>query len=517
MEINLNLIPIQDFLALAPKEMLWKFFLYFGWMVLVAFILMLVLKIWLFRKQNIYASKIKYIFLAIDIPRGNEQTPKAVENIFTYFSGAHGSINFIDKWFEGKIQLGISLEIVSIEGYTQFVIRTPERFRDLVESAIYSQYSDAEISQIDDYTVDIPLKYPNDEYDIWGSEFIHANSDMLPIKTYPDFEHQLGPAESQFKDPMAILMDLCGSLGPGEHLWHQIILVPIGFDWMDKGDLLVDKILLRKPKHKKGLDVRFIEWLGDLSEIFYSIWQDIEKKEEKEEDTSLSMINLTPKQKKQVEGINRKTSKLAFQTKIRTVYVYRKESANTSKVANGFVGYMKQFADLDLNNLKPDANYTMTKAEYFNQTRRIITKKNNIINNYVRRLAGEGRLPGILNIEELATLWHFPVEASVQSPLLQKAPGRKAEAPSSLPISALNEEDENSDFFTEENDKEEKNIDPQGNIDSDINTDDNDVDDAVNSDNDLFSQNDEDKNLDDNLEEQETKKTSAPPANLPFA
>jgi hypothetical protein len=38
-----------------------------------------------------------------------------------------------------------------------------------------------------------------------------------------------------------------------------------------------------------------------------------------------------------------------------------------------------------------------------------------------------------MNIEELATLWHFPAEASVQSSLLQKAPGRKAEAPASLP------------------------------------------------------------------------------------
>lgn len=40
----------------------------------------------------------------------------------------------------------------------------------------------------------------------------------------------------------------------------------------------------------------------------------------------------------------------------------------------------------------------------------------------------------MLNIEELATLWHFPVEANVKSPLIQKAPGRKADAPSSLPM-----------------------------------------------------------------------------------
>ena len=39
-----------------------------------------------------------------------------------------------------------------------------------------------------------------------------------------------------------------------------------------------------------------------------------------------------------------------------------------------------------------------------------------------------------MDIEELATLWHFPLEANVKAPFIQKAPGRKADAPASLPI-----------------------------------------------------------------------------------
>jgi hypothetical protein len=45
-----------------------------------------------------------------------------------------------------------------------------------------------------------------------------------------------------------------------------------------------------------------------------------------------------------------------------------------------------------------------------------------------------GRMPFMLNIEELATLWHFPIEYVVKAPLIQKTPGRKAEPPTSLPI-----------------------------------------------------------------------------------
>jgi hypothetical protein len=107
---------------------------------------------------------------------------------------------------------------------------------------------------------------------------------------------------------------------------------------------------------------------------------------------------------------------------------------NTPKVAGGFVGFMKQFMYLDLNQLKPDLDITSTRTAYFFKNSRLNSKKNKIVNAYIDRSDGVGRAPGILNIEELATLWHFPVEASVRAPLIQKSPGRKAGPPMSLPI-----------------------------------------------------------------------------------
>ncbi|NCQ16512.1 hypothetical protein GW814_02580 [Candidatus Falkowbacteria bacterium] len=49
-----------------------------------------------------------------------------------------------------------------------------------------------------------------------------------------------------------------------------------------------------------------------------------------------------------------------------------------------------------------------------------------------------GRLPHTLNTEELASIWHFPIEAVVKTPLIQKAPGRKVEPPAGLPVSIDN-------------------------------------------------------------------------------
>ena len=243
MNIVLNLQPLQDFFNLPPETMLWHFMGYYGWIIVAIMFLFSVREMWLLYVQDKFMSQVKYVMLAIDIPRANTQTPMAVENLLAYLAGAHSTINFFEKWWEGKCQLYFSFEIVSIDGYTQFLIRTPVDFRNLVETGVYSQYPDAEIIEVDDYTEGAPLKFPNEEYDVWGSEFIQVAPQMFPIKLYKEFEHQLGPDENYYKDPMASLMDLCSSLQKGEQLWYQILIVPTGFDWMGQADKEIDKIV----------------------------------------------------------------------------------------------------------------------------------------------------------------------------------------------------------------------------------------------------------------------------------
>jgi hypothetical protein len=404
-------------------------------------------------------NNLRFIILAIDIPKANEQSPKATENMFTYLAGAHSNPTFFEKWFEGRFQVSFSYELISLEGYTQFLIRTPIEFRNLIETSVYSQYPDAEIIEVDDYVEALPHRFPDEEYDVWGTEFMLAKPNPYPIKMYREFEHISGPSETQFKDPMALLMDLYSSLGLGEQLWLQMILVPIGFDWIKESEKEAAKVIGRKPAYKKDMVDKFVEAMGEASEFVYPLWGDIEDKPKKEE-RQPSMMELTPKQKKQIEAIEDKASKLAFEVKIRAVYIAKKEVLDKSKVASGMVGYMKQFIALDLNNLMPDVKGTLTRTNYFAKSKRLIIKKNNIVRNYVNRDDFAGTRKSILNIEELATLWHFPIDASVRAPLIQKAPGRKADAPSSLPMLEDRQEPDQDDLdfeFSKEENKESKN------------------------------------------------------------
>jgi len=442
MDIVINLQPILDFLDLPTDQMMLRLFYYIGWIPIAITFIWGVGQVWLRYIKLVYGASEKTVLLAIDVPRGNAQTPMAVENIFSYLAGAHSTKDLFEKWWLGEWQLYFSFEIVSINGYTQFLVWLPEKYRNLMEAALYSQYPDAEITEVNDYTQEMPSSFPDEEYDIFGSEFILVKNSVYPIKTYKHFEHQMGEPETQYKDPMAVLMDLMGSMKKGEQLWYQILVIPIGHEWAEQGEEEIKKVIGEKVKSDHFVD-KFItgalEFMGVISEMIYSLWGDIDTKKAEEKEPQFKMMNLKPKQKKQVEEIQEKVSKLGFAVKIRYVYIAKKEMINKNKVAYGFTGYMKQFNFNDLNSYKPDTGDggTMTKVTYdriFGKYR-VNLRKNKLMAAYKFRSDARGRLPHILNTEELASIWHFPVEASVKAPLVQKAPGRKAEPPAGLPVS----------------------------------------------------------------------------------
>lgn len=431
---------ILNFLALPINEQIRVTLVNFGWIPIAWAILWGAKEMWLFYINIQYSKKFKKILLAIDVPRGVDQSLRAMENVFTYLGGAHGTLNLIDIYWEGKYQLGFSFEIISIEGYIQYIVYTPEIYRDLVESAFYSQYPDAEITQVEDYTTDIPSMYPDDTWDLWGGEFVLVKPDVYPIPSYKTFESVLsGRPETQFKDPIAALMDCFSSMGPGEQAWYQILIKPVDVFHMAKpGQQEISRILKEKVAPPKNIIDKFIDWLMDLaweaSEIVYSFGID-SKREEAKQDDALKMMNLKPLEKKQIESIQEKCRQLNHQCKIRYIYLAKKDVINKSKGAGGFVGFMKQFVDNDINNIKPDMAKTITTANYFFVKQRIESKKRKIVSGYKDRDSTVGRTPFYLSVEELATLWHFPVEAISKPPLLQKAPGRKSEGPMTLPFS----------------------------------------------------------------------------------
>ncbi|MFH1047215.1 MAG: hypothetical protein V1738_02830 [Patescibacteria group bacterium] len=409
--------------------MLWRIFIDFGWIPFTFIMLKGCWLLWVQWRQNKFAATIKTCILAIDVPRQNEQTAKAVEHIFSTLGGAYSSLDRYEKYWTGKFQPTFSFEIVSINGYVQFLVHTWDKHRDLVEAAVYAQYPDAEITEIADFASSIPAKYPDPNWNVFGTEFVLKRPNHLPLRTYFEFEHT--SAEFAFKDPISSLLEVLSSLKTGEQIWFQILLTPTNSDWIKEGLAEVDKMMGKKPKPKKSV-VDDLLWLpkGVLNELGGAASSSGGKEEKKED---FRMLNMSPGERNVVEAIQMKLSKTGFATKIRVVYSGQ-HNIFSKKRFTALKGALNQFSSFNMNELKPFGNVT-PKDDYFYQRWSMNSKKEAIVRNF-RNRSNNGATQFILNIEELATIYHFPM-LDIKTPLLKKTDAKRAEPPSGLPMEGM--------------------------------------------------------------------------------
>ena len=256
----------QDFF-----EILKDLMVIFGWVALeFAFLYMGVTFYRKYRKSK-YTADWRWVLLAIDIPSLNVQTPMAVEQMFAHLAGAFEQPDIAATFRRGFDQRSFSFEIIGIEGYIQFLVKTEETFRDLVEAAIYAQYPEAEITEVEEYTDNFPDKFPDEEYDIWATDFGLIEDSAYPIRTYRDFEHSISK-DTVLKDPMGAFLESFSRIGPGEHMWFQIIIEPISNDWKEDAIKKIKDIIgeTKKTSGKKTISdyignapVKILEGVGD--------------------------------------------------------------------------------------------------------------------------------------------------------------------------------------------------------------------------------------------------------------
>ncbi len=414
-------------------EMVRAIFAIVGWAVLALIFFFMGSALWVSARQTKYTSSWKWIVLAIDVPPDTIQSPKAVEQIFSHFSGALFEPNIGQKYWHGVKQRWFSLEIISLEGYIQFLIFTESSYRDLVEAAIYAQYPMAEITEVEDYVGAIPSHYPNDTHEVFGLEFGLAAPDPYPIRTYSEFENNIDP-DSNFVDPMASILENFTRIGTGENFWFQIIIEPIPEAWKTKGIELVKKIITnKKPVKEQPFLFKLLNSLFD--ELLKAFRPPAESAVKKKEEAAGKLSDLTPGVRDAVASIEEKIAKIGFKTKCRVLYAAPKNIFNPSRCLDGFIGSLNQFNFSGRNAIIPVLS---TTAHYAFKNSRTLALKNRFVGSFKKRKIKTGKNPYILNLEELATLWHFPLPL-VKTPLLQKTASKRAEAPINLPIEEMME------------------------------------------------------------------------------
>jgi len=398
-----------------------------GWIPLVILFFYAAKEVYMLRIQLRWAKRQKSVLLAVDVPKNNEQSPKAVENIFAHLYGIKGALNFKDVYITGKFPQTASFEIVSFGGDIRFYIRVPLKFRDLIESAIYSQYPDAEITEAEDYAKQFPRKFPHEKYELFGCDFKLDRPEYYPIRTYPQFEHGLS---QEFKDPMSLILETLSNVKKDEIIALQLLIMPLGDSWRKKGDLAVKKMLGKAPPEKKGI----LGGIADIANEFvsYAASGGVSAEGGKKDDSmsNLRLLAMSPGERHTIEAVEMKLSKPGYPSKFRYVHFAPHEIfQNKYGVIKGF---LKQFSVLDCNSFG-SVQKTMPKKNYWYHRMVRPRKQRLLMKAFVERDGQYGGPRYILNIEELATLWHFPV-MTVKAPLVKKTEAKKAEPPRGLPI-----------------------------------------------------------------------------------
>jgi len=382
---------------------------------------------WLIFKRLKNIRSIEWKLLEIKVPTDILKTPKAMEQVFAACHATYSfGFNFRAKYIEGKVEEWMSFEIVSIGGYIHFYIRVPKQYQSLIETAIYAQYQDAEIIEGQDYLNDLPTTFPNKIYEIFGSELLFTKDNAYPIKTYPSFEEI---TEERRLDSMAPIMEVLSRLKNNQRIFIQILIRPTGDAWKKAGEKLIEKLMGKQSSTKKsGLLYEINELLKDIFKAL-PIWPGVylagmSKSTQKES----SLPKLTHGQEEVIKKIEEKISKIGFETTIRYIYIDKKDSFSRENIA-ALNGAFRQFNTQNLNAFKPNIE-AMTVAKGMFKDIKIKNKKRLIFERYRSVMMNKTI---ILNTEELATLYHFPILA-YKSSMIKKIEYKKGEPPPDLPV-----------------------------------------------------------------------------------
>ena len=420
----------------------WDFANTWWWLFLPFFVFGPFIFLWKEWRNEVFDNQNPYIMLEIRMPQIVEKPIKAMEQVFAGFWQFYDPPNDREFWFEGQYQKAFSIEIASIEGQVHFYLRTTDGSRKIMESALYAHYPEAEMLLVDDYVNLVPHNIPNKDWKVWGAEYRLDKPSPYPIKTYAQFfEENPDTREEKRVDPVSMLVESLSKIGRGEHLWIQFILTPYApqnkelKEFIDEGHGIVDKLVKRKVPPPKPITL-----VQDASSVFYTLAtgkEAVKQQGEEIQGMTYPELQMTPGERDIVKAIETKISKQAFVSTMHFLYLARTENYFGPAKALPMT-YFNQYSSANLNFFRP--LYTVkvnTIANFFFDQRRNYLKRRRLLRAMLYRLppfypAGGGSF--VLNIEEMASLFHFSGKITFPSATVPRVEAKKAEAPQELPV-----------------------------------------------------------------------------------
>jgi hypothetical protein len=419
---------------------------YYGWVLFAWVILWIGYRLLIERQVIKYLTSIKWVHLEVRVDELNEKSPAAMEHVFASMHAMFQGFSLGESW-TGRVPLWMSAEIVSIGGRVSYMFKLPERYRNLLESAIFAQYPKAEIREVQDYLANLPHNYDprTTEFEFWGTQMIKKQFAGLPIRTYRQsdqfFEH---PEQKTTIDPLAGVIEVMSNIMPHELLAIQIVMKPSNDEWKKKAYEHMNKMKGIAPKAKPGglFDAIFISGPGHLMNAFMGlIGMGVEVEPKKEEKPQPLTPTMTDSEKHNIDAVNVGLSKLSFEARIRLIYLGPKNKFSKGTRVPEILGALRNFDNPQLNGLKPDISITTDASFKLFQNLeqpyldyKIKVRKNHFLKWFKDRGHWEGTTGTMMNTEELATIFHFPQAPNARVSQLERVHTVKSAPPIDLPI-----------------------------------------------------------------------------------
>jgi hypothetical protein len=320
------------------------------------------------------------VVLLLQVPRTNEKKELAAEQMF---ASLHGLLTLpSQKRFQSARRERLSFEVAVLKKRIGFYVWVPDYLKSYVEEQIYAQYPTVQISEVPDYAASHdPQQFPTTLL----CEMKLVNNDALPIKTFQSFE----------VDPLAAITATLSKFDETEEAWIQLILRPAASNWHRKSE-----------KYVAGLRGKTKSAANPMA-MAGALWSPPEEgKSEK--------AQLTEYETSRAGAAEEKSHKLAFESSLRIVYRGSAPVHHAKLRLQSIIASYKQFNTTYLNGY--EQRKTLQDPKF--------------LGHYYSRDFKQGQ---ILNIEEVATLYHLP-HTNVETPYILWALSQTAEPPANLPI-----------------------------------------------------------------------------------
>jgi hypothetical protein len=287
------------------------------------------------KKDRNQKSK-EWILFEVRVPRGNETEIGVAEKMFSNLIGIGGKGKGLAEKF--TVENSISFEIMAVAGQIKFFVYCPRSLGDLVEKQILGSYQDADVKKVDDYNIF------KDDSKVAFTKLVLDDENYCPIKVAEDFTG----------DPLANILSTLSKMSEDEGAMVQIIISPSDGAWQKNGEAFAKKV------------------------------------ESNNSDPEKKKIHVS---QEKLQGINKKISKLGFNTDIRIVTTAKEEAIAQMHLDN-IVGAFGQFGNPGINKFKKKKIDKKKDQREFMYD--VIFRRTS--------LSSES----VLNVEELAGIFHLP-------------------------------------------------------------------------------------------------------------